>query len=713
MVLSGGGAKGLAHIGVLKAIDKAGLKVDYVTGTSIGAIVGGLYAAGYTGDQIEQIVYDIDWQQLFSGKPSYRAVGMDEKDEFENYTVVLPMRDFKPVLPTGVVEAQELWYKFGELFFPVYDVRDFSQLSIPFQCVATDLKTGKAVHLTGGDLVSSIRASMAIPGVFSAVDYDGKRLFDGGVIRNFPVEEVVGMGADIVIGVNLTPELEKASELKSPLDVVTQLFVYVISNNIEEDKRLCNVLVEPALNDYSPASFEKDNAIMAIGDDIGDKFYPRFKALADSLAQIEPVEVNTDSRLPQVKSVVIDEVVVEGLEKTDKSLLMQSLDIVPGKSYTPQEINNAFRHAYSLLYYRHLNYHLLPTQTGHAQLKVSLKEAELNRLMLGLSYHTFSDAALIAGYSMRDFLGDQSRTLLKVALGHNWRVKLNHKQAFGERLNNVWEIQGTADKLHIPEYVDTDLTNNYNTLIYGAHVGYSRLLSSSLAVGARVGTGTAYFNPDIARSKTMSGYSGSNFASFFVHHNSLNNRYLPTKGRFLSVDATMDVNRYYRYTDVSLGGSQLDRFSSPKWRFSVDYESYVPISSYFVLFDKFKAGYVENGQEHMYDRFLLGGVQKLYSVHVPFVGIKEGQLSSKSYLTSTLGVKYRFWGDFHASAMANVGIIDFDRPFSSRFLEPSTFISGYGIGINYNLNVLPIEYNLMYSPVTKTVLSHICIGFLF
>ncbi|MFT3739243.1 MAG: patatin-like phospholipase family protein [Breznakibacter sp.] len=571
LVLSGGGAKGLAHIGVLKAIDSAGLKIDYIAGTSMGAIIGGLYSAGYSGNQIETIANDIDWQQLFSGKPSYRSVGMDEKDEFENYSAMLPMRHLKPVLPTGVVQAQEIWYKFGELFFPVYRTNDFSKLDIPFMCVATDLKTGQPVYLKNGDLISSIRASMAIPGVFSAVDYNGKRLFDGGVTRNFPVQEVIDMGADIVIGVNLTPELEKATELNTPLNVLSQLFVYVISANIDNDKRLCNILIEPPLGDYSPANFDKDAAIVAVGNETGDKFYHQFRVLADSLAQIEPIVPKNGSRLPQIENVVIDGITVNGLEKTHNALLMQGLGIVPGKSYTPDEINDAFRHAYSLLYYRYLNYHLLPMQPGHALLQVELKEVELNQLMFGLSYHTFSDAALIAGYSMRDMLGGQSRTLAKVAFGHNWRIKLHHKQAFGEKLNNVWEIQGTADKMFIPEYVDTDLRNTYNTLKYTAHVGYSRLLSNSLAFGARIGTGSTYFNPEITMGTNMSGYSGSNFASLFFKHNSLNNRYLPTKGRLLSLDATMDVNRYYRYVDAVVSPSDriLERHSTPKWRFFV------------------------------------------------------------------------------------------------------------------------------------------------
>ncbi len=211
LVLSGGGAKGLAHIGILKAIDSAGLKIDFITGTSMGSILGGLYAIGYSADSIEKIARGIDWDLLLSNQSSMRSMITDEKSEYGKYDVELPWVNQWFRFSTGVIEGQELWLKFSELFRPVYGINDFSKFSIPFKCLATDISTGEAVELDTGDIVTAVRASMAIPTIFTAVEDNGRKLVDGGVVRNFPVRDVRDMGADIVIGSNVSGPLRGAA----------------------------------------------------------------------------------------------------------------------------------------------------------------------------------------------------------------------------------------------------------------------------------------------------------------------------------------------------------------------------------------------------------------------------------------------------------------------------------------------------------------------
>ena len=202
LTLSGGGAKGLAHIGILKAIDSAGLKIDYITGTSMGSIIGALYAVGYHGDSIEKLARKMDWDLLLSNEMSLRSIIMEEKNEYFKYDVELPWVNNWFRLSTGVLEGQELWLKFAELLFSVYKVKNFKDFAIPFKCIGTDVSTGQAVVLDSGEIISAIRSSMAIPSLFTAVEYNGKKLVDGGVVRNFPVKDVREMGANIVIGSN-------------------------------------------------------------------------------------------------------------------------------------------------------------------------------------------------------------------------------------------------------------------------------------------------------------------------------------------------------------------------------------------------------------------------------------------------------------------------------------------------------------------------------
>jgi len=174
LVLSGGGAKGISHIGILQAIDSAGLKIDYITGTSMGSVIGSLYAIGYSGNQIEKELKKLDWGILLSNKQNFQDINIDEKDEYGQYSIEIGLDGFKPKIASGLIESEELWLKFNELFLPVYNVKDFSKFNIPFKCIATDLSNGEAVVLSDGEIVSAIRASMAIPSVFTSVELDSK-----------------------------------------------------------------------------------------------------------------------------------------------------------------------------------------------------------------------------------------------------------------------------------------------------------------------------------------------------------------------------------------------------------------------------------------------------------------------------------------------------------------------------------------------------------
>jgi NTE family protein len=227
--------------------------------------MGSLYAAGYSGKQIEKIARDIDWNVLFSGKPSMRNVSIDEKTEFDNYAIEVPFENGKFKIKTGITEGQEIWLKFQELFLPVYDIKDFSKFSIPFKCIATDISTGKAVVLDQGELVTAIRASMALPSVFTPIDYKDTKLIDGGVVRNFPVSDVKAMGADYIIGVNLSQGLLKAKDLNTAIDILYQIGFYKDADDFEHQLKLCNLLIQPRLERFSAASFSNADSIIAIG----------------------------------------------------------------------------------------------------------------------------------------------------------------------------------------------------------------------------------------------------------------------------------------------------------------------------------------------------------------------------------------------------------------------------------------------------------------
>ena len=221
LALSGGGARGGAHVGVLEALEEMKIPIDYIAGTSMGSIVGGFYAAGYSADEIRQLMMEVDWEAAFTDRPARRNQTMRKKELDAEFLVPFRIGFNKGSiqLPLGVIEGQHLDQIFHRILLPVQEIRDFDQLQIPFRAVATDLVTGQEVVLSAGSLPDALRASMSVPGVFAPVKLDGRLLVDGGMANNLPVSVVREMGADIVIAVDISSPLLKEEQLKSVLSV--------------------------------------------------------------------------------------------------------------------------------------------------------------------------------------------------------------------------------------------------------------------------------------------------------------------------------------------------------------------------------------------------------------------------------------------------------------------------------------------------------------
>ncbi|MBK7557352.1 MAG: patatin-like phospholipase family protein [Chitinophagaceae bacterium] len=359
LTLSGGGAKGLAHIGILKAIDSAGLSIDYITGTSMGAIVGALYATGYSGKEIENLRNDIDFDVLFSNNVPLKTLSMEEKLQYSRFAIELPFINNKIRLTTGVITGQELNLKFSELFFHVYNIRNFDQFKIPFKCMATDLETGDLVVLDSGNIISALQATMAIPSVFSAVTRDNKKLVDGGLVRNFPVKNVKEMGADIVIGSNVTSGLAKIDKIKNPVDVLLQMAFFREAGDFKEELPLTNIYIHMPLEDYNTGSFGSGKEIMDIGVETGRLYYPVFKKLADSINALGAATEKPQNIITN-KTVFITNYTVNGLKKTTAKFFIHLMNFHDNRYYTAAQINKSIRRAYGSRYYSSISYTLEP-----------------------------------------------------------------------------------------------------------------------------------------------------------------------------------------------------------------------------------------------------------------------------------------------------------------------------------------------------------------
>jgi len=718
LVLSGGGAKGISHIGILQAIDSAGLKVDYLTGTSMGSIIGGLYAIGYSGKDIEKISNHLDWDAILSNKPNYSQIGIEEKGEYGKYSVEFGLKDGKPQLGTGLIESETLWLTLNDLFMPVYNIKDFSKFNIPFKCISTDLSDGMAVVHSEGEIVTAVRASMAIPSVFTAIEYDSTKLVDGGIIRNFPVTDIKTMGADIVIGVNLFTGLPDISKLNNLLDVFYQITQYRDAEDLVTEKKLCDLIIEPPVSKYSAGSFDATDSIMIIGKEIGKLYYPYFKHLADSLNKIYPVEFSPEGRLPKIEKIVVDEITFDGIEKTSMSLLLHKIQLKPGNAYSAAEINKGFEKAYSSRFYDNVYYELKPTTPGHAKLVCKVKESLLTQLKLGLSYHSYSGAAIIANLTVRNLLFDKSRTYLKIAAGEYFRVYAEHRQAFGAKANNYVNFSYRMENLPLNVYEEEKNTSLYHVKYNRFDLNYTRVLGINWSIGAGINYQKNKFSPDIADDLMYDGYNSNMYTYFRSESKTTDRPNFPTSGYEFSAETGVVFGRRADIKSYDNAGNSSDASDIVDgqpglYRFLLNYARYHPISEKMVFLYNLQAGITLKSQDFVFDNFYMGGMQHFSNRQVTFAGLNEGQLTTTSITAAQVGMQYNFSGNLFLTGRANTAMYDFSTLTKAYDKDQVKWINGFSLGLGYNLGVLPMEFNAMYSPEIGAFYSHVKIGFLF
>jgi NTE family protein len=284
LVLSGGGARGAAHIGVLKVLEENRVPVDAIAGTSMGAVVGGLYATGLSPADIERVMTSVDWQDAFRDRPARKDLNFRRKLEDQTYLVRFPLglkgRRFR--LPRGLVQGQKLTQILRGLTVPVAQIQDFDELAIPFRAIATDIVTGDRVVIDHGDLTTAMRASLSAPGVFSPVDFEGRMLVDGGLTSNLPIDVAREMDVDVLIVVDCGFPLLERNKLESVATVSNQMLAILIRHNTTAQRKALtdrDVVIDPALGDFSSLDFTEHARAMKIGEEAARGAVERLAAL--------------------------------------------------------------------------------------------------------------------------------------------------------------------------------------------------------------------------------------------------------------------------------------------------------------------------------------------------------------------------------------------------------------------------------------------------
>lgn len=712
VVLSGGGAKGLAHIGILKAIDSAGIKVYAITGTSMGSILGSLYAAGYSGDTLEKIGREIDWGNLLGTSTNLNSLKMEEKDEYGKYAIELPWENHGFRIPTGLLESEELWLKFSELFFPVYQTKDFTQLSIPFKCIATNISDGSIVVLDKGDLGTAIRASMAIPSVFTPVQIDSLLLVDGGVVRNFPVTEVRDMGANYVIGSNVANGLLPTKKINNVLQVLLQIAFFKEADDNKHQQAKTDFYIFHPLEGYGAGSFGKSSEIIDQGIMKGNQVYPALKRLKDSLDQIYGPEPDTLNRLPNIDSVYITGVRVRGLHKTDSAFFVDVLAFHPGRYYTAWQLTLMARRIYGTRYYAKIYWHLDPGPNNTATVVWEVTENPRTEAKLGLNYNIFSGAGVIADLTARNYFTKNSRSLVTALVGETFRIKGQHLQYFGQhnQTSLILTVQYESPEYNV--YDDFRKTGIYRNLYTVADIKFQRTVNRIVAMGLGTRVENTSFRNVLSSPNEIKG--GDDFVTSYPYFelNTLDKWTYPHDGWHVKAEYDLTYGQNPDFTlmqnGVEANSDSLNANANDYTRFLLDANEYVPVGRRSTVFWELQSGMNFRYQVNRVNDFLVGGLTSQFHNQITFAGFNEGTINTSSISALMGGFRYELFQNIYGTIRENIGIYNYLN-VKDQLVNPD-FLSGSALSLGYDSPIGPIEFSLMYGDQSKVVLGYVNIG---
>ncbi|MBA4397096.1 MAG: hypothetical protein C0394_06915 [Syntrophus sp. (in: bacteria)] len=361
LVLSGGGARGLAHIGVIKALEEMRIPIDYISGTSMGAIVGGLYATGLSPDELEKTVTSMEWNDAFRDAPPLQDLPFRRKWDYANFLMKfeLGFKDGKLTIPMGLLQGQNLSLILKTMIGPAEIVRDFDRLNIPFRAIAADVETGESVVIGDGELSTAIRASMSIPGLFTPVERDGRLLIDGGIANNIPMDVARKMGADVLIVVDIGTPLRTRESLVSAMSVTVQLITILIQRNSQEQLKTLtenDVLILPQLGEIGSGDFTKGREVVPIGTGAAGKMKGHLERLSVSPGAYSAY-LERQRRKP-IPPPVIDYVRIDNRSTISDHVIASHLSVKPGDRLDSEAMRRDLIRVYGIDAFDRVDYHL-------------------------------------------------------------------------------------------------------------------------------------------------------------------------------------------------------------------------------------------------------------------------------------------------------------------------------------------------------------------
>lgn len=705
VVLSGGGAKGFAHVGVLKVLEEAGVKIDYIGGTSMGAVVGGLYASGYNATQIDSIFIATNFDELLTDFIPRSSKNFYEKRNDELYALVLPFNNFKIGIPAALSKGMYNFNLLSRVTRNVRHVRDFNQLPIPFLCIGSNIETGEQVLLNKGNLAQAMIASAALPSLFSPVEINGELLVDGGVTNNYPVEELRKLGADVIIGVDVQDALSDRSELKDATKILVQIIKLQSIQKMKEKVLDTDIYIKPDIKNYGVISFDKGQEIIEKGEEAAFSIYEKIKLLSDESNPYKKPKLKMQTDSLQIKNINCNE-----LKNYTRDYVIGKLKFKPGAKISYSNLQTGINNINATQNFSVINYSLDPNKQGD-DLNINLKEnATKTYLKFGLHYDNLYKSGVLVNLTRKKTLFKNDIASIDLVLGDNFRYNLDYyidsgfnvSFGFKSRLNQF--NRNVTEELSSATLYDSGVNSvniDFSDVTNQAY--FQSLFIQKFLVGAGVelkflkikSETLANTNPIIDKSNYVSVFG-------YMKYDSFDNKYFPKKGWSFSGDAQS-------YLLSSNYTNKFKPFSIAK----ADFEIATSLSKKLTIKFQADVGFSFGNESVAFFNFVLGGYgYNAINNFTPFYGYDFLSVAANSYIKTTAIVDYEFYKKNHLNFSANFANLG-DKIFQSVDWISIPKYSGYAVGYGLETVIGPIEIKRSWSPETAKEFTWISVGFMF
>lgn len=704
LVLSGGGAKGMAHIGALKIIEKAGIPIDYVVGTSMGSIIGGLYAIGYTPEQMDSMVRNQDWPFLLSDRISRHDMNMMEREADEKFVISVPFSKTSIKEVTGgVIKGQNIDNLFSELTLGYHDSINFNNLPIPYACVAEDISKGKEYVFHSGVLSTAMRASMAIPGVFTPVRLDSMVLVDGGVSNNYPVNIARQMGADIIVGVDVQSTLKPADKLDNAGDILGQLIDLMGQDRYLENLKETNVHIKVNVEGYSAASFSKNavDSLIIRGEEAALAQETELVGLKKLIGIPDNYQPKRPAKYEPTNWVMVKSISFNGLDEADKQWIMNRCDLKENDFNNISRIEEATSIIRANTNYSSVTYKLTQNSNGEYNLNYTLNKKQESRINIGIRFDSEEIATVLVN----------ARTTLKTDLPSYVSATARLGKRYGGKFTYGIEPSPlTSIGLSYNfRYNDIDFyqegKRSFNSTFrhHTAEISYHNvwLRNVQFGIGARYELysydkflhveDTPTFNP---RNEHFFSYNAT------MHYDSYDNAYFPSKGVKLFGSYTLYTDNLVKYEDETPFSGVLGAF-----------EGVIPITNRFAIMPSVH-GRLLLGKNIPYSKMnILGGdiMEQYLPYQLPFPGTTRVELMDNSLLIGGIKLRQRIGSIHYLTLTGNYALSSHKI---KNILEEHTM---FGCALTYGINSIfgPLEATFNYNNHSEKIGFYINLGYKF